>query len=308
MAAAVFVSLFPIALLIGLGHLLARSGFIAPAFWPQAEKLSYFVLLPSLFFSALASADFTGVPVGRIALVLMLGLLATSAVVLLGQRLSGQNGAAFTSVFQGSVRFNNYVGLTAAATLFGPGALGIAALANAVIVPSVNILSILVFSRYGEVRAGVGATLRRILVNPLVLSCLGGFAMQASGLPLPPGLDSGLRALGQAALPVGLLCVGAALDWSALRTGTRAVAGASLAKFVVLPAVTAVLCLAFGMQGTAALVVILFQCLPTASSSYVLARQLGGDAPLMAGIITFQTIAAFATMPLTLILAARFLG
>ncbi|MFD1912960.1 AEC family transporter [Halodurantibacterium flavum] len=308
MAAAVFISLFPIALLIGLGHVLARSGFIAPAFWPQAERLAYFVLLPALFFSALANADFTGVPVLAIAGVLIAGLLGAALLLVLVQEVSGQDGAAFTSVFQGSVRFNNYVGLTAATALFGPAALGIAALANAVIVPTVNILSILVFSRYGTARAGLGATVKRILVNPLVLSCLGGFAMQATGLPLPPGLDGGLRALGQAALPIGLLCVGAALDWSALRTGTRPVALASLAKFGLLPVLTFALCLWAGLGGTAALVVMLFQCLPTASSSYVLARQLGGDAPLMAGIITFQTIAAFATMPLTLILAARLLG
>jgi predicted permease len=51
----------------------------------------------------------------------------------------------------------------------------------------------------------------------------------------------------------------------------------------------------------------LFHSLPTASSAYILSRQLGGDAPLMAGIIAFQTLLAAVTMPLTLLAASRWL-
>jgi len=40
--------------------------------------------------------------------------------------------------------------------------------------------------------------------------------------------------------------------------------------------------------------------LPTATSSYILARQLGGDAPLMAAIVSGQTLLAVATIPLIL--------
>lgn len=58
----------------------------------------------------------------------------------------------------------------------------------------------------------------------------------------------------------------------------------------------------FGLGGQAATLAILFQSLPTASSSYVMARQLGGDAPLMAGICALQTVAAAVAVPLALIL------
>ena len=49
-------------------------------------------------------------------------------------------------------------------------------------------------------------------------------------------------------------------------------------------------------------VAVLFAALPTASSSYIMSRQLGGDAPLMAGITTLQTLLAAVTLPLTLAL------
>ena len=55
-------------------------------------------------------------------------------------------------------------------------------------------------------------------------------------------------------------------------------------------------------------VALLFGAAPTASSAYTLARQLGGDAPLMAAIVTIQTALSFLTLPLTLKLVGYVLG
>ena len=54
------------------------------------------------------------------------------------------------------------------------------------------------------------------------------------------------------------------------------------------------------IAGTAAFVAVLFNGLPTATSAYILARQLGGDATLMASLITAQTLLAMLTLPLVL--------
>ena len=50
----------------------------------------------------------------------------------------------------------------------------------------------------------------------------------------------------------------------------------------------------------------LCSAVPTSASAYVLARQMGGDAPLLAQIITLQTILAAITMPVAIALAAWF--
>ena len=70
-----------------------------------------------------------------------------------------------------------------------------------------------------------------------------------------------------------------------------------------MPAIAALTCWAFDVQGLTAAVVILFSATPTATSAYILARQLGGDAGMMAGITTLQTAAALVTLPLVLTLA-----
>jgi predicted permease len=79
------------------------------------------------------------------------------------------------------------------------------------------------------------------------------------------------------------------------------VAVTAVVKFGLMPLVTVLACLALGLRGPAAATALLFQALPTASSSYIMARQLGGDAPLMAGIIALQTVMAGAALPLVLL-------
>jgi hypothetical protein len=300
MTTAVALALLPIAFLITLGAALRRSGFLVEAFWPQAERLSYFVLLPALFVHGLSSADLSGVPVAALGLALMLSTGAAALILIALRPWLAGDGAAFTSVFQGGVWFNNYVGVTLAAGLFGAQGVALAAVANAAIVPTVNVLCVLVFARFGTARPTLRGILRQLALNPLVLACLGGVAMQAGGVELPPGLEGAVRALGQASLPLGLLCVGAALDLTPGRAWARPILGTSLIKFGIMPALAALACVLLKLDGPAAATALLFQALPTASSSYIMARQLGGDAPLMAGITAAQTLLAAAAIPLVL--------
>jgi malonate transporter and related proteins len=305
---AILVALAPAAALIALGYLLKRRHFLPEAFWPGAERLAYFVLLPALLIHGLATADLSQVPVARLMLVIALSLTAVAALLVASRTTMGIGGRAFTSVFQGGIRFNNYVGLTVAAGLLGGPGIALAAVANATIVPIANLFCILVFARFAEGKASLSGTVRSVLSNPLILASAIGAVLQASGLGLPPGLEGMIRALGTAALPIGLLCVGAGFDLFAVRQGLRATLIACAAKFLALPLATFLICLALGVRGEAALVAMLFQSLPTATSSYILARHLGGDAPLMAGIIALQTVVSALVIPLALIAAMRWLS
>jgi hypothetical protein len=54
------------------------------------------------------------------------------------------------------------------------------------------------------------------------------------------------------------------------------------------------------VDGVAAFVAVLFNALPTAPTAYILAKQLGGDASLMASLITWQTLVSLITLPVLL--------
>lgn len=299
MTHALLLALLPIALLIALGAWLRHRRFLADAFWPQAERLGYYVLLPALFLHGLSTAKLEGVPVQGMILALVSSTVLVALLIVALRRCLKVDDSAFTSVFQGGVRFNNYVGVSAAAGLFGAQGIALAAVANAAIVPTVNILCVLVFARYGSAeRMSCKGVAKQMALNPLLVACAGGITLHASGWGLPLVVEPMLKALGQASLPLGLLCVGAALDLRAVRSWLRPVGMASVAKFLVMPLMTLGACHVFGLKGEAAIAALLFQALPTASSSYIMARQLGGDAPLMAGIIAGQTLLAAVALPL----------
>ena len=93
------------------------------------------------------------------------------------------------------------------------------------------------------------------------------------------------------------MAVGAGLDLAAARDHGRFVAMTTAIKLGALPLATLILCAVFGVDGLAATVSVMYASLPGSATSYVMARQMGGDSTLMAGIITATTIAAMAALP-----------
>ena len=287
------------ALLIALGWTLKWRNFAGEAFWRGFDRLVYFVLLPALLLHSLMGAEFSGAEAGALALSAALPIFALTLILLAARRALGLEGPAFSSVYQGSVRSNTYVALATVPALYGEGGFALLALLLAAVVPLVNVLSVVVLSVQGRGRRPKPSEVAgSVATNPLILACALGLLANASGTTrLPAGLDGVLAALSAAALPCGLIIVGAALSPGALGGHARGVALSAAAKFLALPLLSLGAGRLLGLQPEALGAVVFFQAQPAATASYVLARQLGGDAELMASIVTVQTLLAFAVLP-----------
>lgn len=296
------LALWPLFALIVAGYYLRRWAFPNEAFWPGAERLNYFMLFPALLFSSLATAPLDNPALPRLALAVLLALGIAWLALLLVRRVRGWPAGRFGAFSQGILRFNTYLGLAAVGSLFGQKGLTLAAIMLALMVPTVNVLS--VWSLTAERGVSARSLLLPILKNPLILACLGGALVNLSGLGLPGGSDRLLSLLAAASLPLGLLCVGAALKPEQLSGEVPALASNSLLRLLAMPMLA--WAVAYGLQLPAmeSTVLVLFFALPTAPTAYVLTRQLGGDSQLMAGIITLQTLLAAASLPLLLLLVA----
>jgi hypothetical protein len=295
----------PVFLLIFLGWLLRRRAFPGEGFWAPAERLTYFLFFPVLLATTLARADFAELAVLPMAGAIVAAILiATAALLALRGPLTawlGLEGPGFTSLYQGVVRMNTYIGLAVAFGVAGEAGLAAAGVAIAAIVPLVNLLCVSLLARHGTAaQPTLVGVAQQVATNPLILGCAAGGLLNATGLGLPPVLGDTMEILARAALPLGLLCVGAALDLRAARAAPRPVLVSSALKLLALPGLTALGCWALGVGGTAAFVAVLFNGLPTATSAYILARQMGGDGTLMASLITAQTLLAMLSLPLIL--------
>lgn len=294
-------SLIPIFALIVLGQVLKRYDFPGAAFWPFAEKLTYYILFPALLLYTLATTDLSGLDAAPMAAALIgaLGLVAI-LLILLKPRLGFDN-PSFTSLFQGCIRPNTYIGLAATIALYQNNGAALAAIAIISVIPFVNLLSVMALARYGSAHhRGWLYTLPAIAKNPLIIACVLGIILNGYYRYLPWGTGRILDLLGRASLPLGLLIVGAGLDVRSLSAQKAATSLASAMKLLLLPLLTMIMCRFFDVGYLASTVAVLFAALPGAPSSYVLSRQLGGDHDLMAGILTVETALAFVTMPVIL--------
>ena len=298
-----FTALLPVFIIIFIGYACRHLGFPGDVFWGAAERMTYFVFFPALLINKLAFASFAASTALPMAAAIMATIVTLSAVLLLLRPRNMWTGPVFSSVFQGSIRFNTFVGLAAVSALLGSSGVTLAAVALMAMIPLINLLCVPTVAYFGHKNAGGMLHMAwEILRNPLILACLIGFAINIIQIPKPAGIFQVFDLLGRAALPVGLLAVGAGLQVTSLKTNLSGLLASCLIKLILFPGLTALFCLVFQVTGEAKTVALLFASLPTAVSAFILARQLGGDTTLMASIVTVHTVAAVATMPLMLAL------
>ncbi len=311
--ALVLSALLPVFLVIAIGAVLRRVLLRDTADWVGLERLTYYVLFPALLIVAAAKADLANVDVAAVAASLVGAVLLLSSLLLVLRApildLTGADGPAFTSLFQGAVRWNTYIVLAVAGGLYGRDGIAIVAVAMVVAIPVVNVLCVYVLARFAGSHP---PTIRHIAVqlfrNPLIWACAIGGGINFFALPVPKVVMEVGEILGRASLALGLLVVGAGLVLEHLRRPQPAVLLAMGLKLVLKPAVALGLGWLLGLQGMGLVTIAIAAGVPAAPAAYVLARQMGGNAALVANILTLQTLAAAITLPVLVAIARSLAG
>jgi predicted permease len=300
-------ALLPIFALIVTGAVLRQTDFITATHWAGFERVTYFVLFPAVLIDTLARADLSAVPFWRMGLTLVASILAMAALLLLLkpwlEKTFHLDGPAFTSVFQGATRWNSFAALAMASSLFGREGVTLAAVSVAAMIPLLNILAVGVLARYAAPqKLSLSGFLRTLIGNPFIWSCVIGIAINAGGLTLPKIVMTYTDMLGKASLSAGLLVVGAGLDLTRMKSPHQGMFVSCALRLIGMPLFGFLIARSLDLTGITMGIVILSTAVPTASGAYILARQMGGDADLMAEILTYQTLFSMATLPLALFL------
>lgn len=302
---AIFAALAPVFFLILIGAFMRRMDFPGDGFWQPVDKLIFYVLFPALLVDRIGNADFAALSIGPVAASTIVATLIVAGLLMGLSPVLKVRHDVFSSIFMGSIRFNTFVGIAAAGALYGDAGLTLAAIVIAVQVPLVNFLTVLVLSSVHAQNEGLFRRwfriLRELFKNPLIAACIAGAIINGLNISIPNVFGTVLTALGNASLPLALLACGAGLSFSSFGASRAYLAWSLILKLGGMPICTAATCALFGVDGLTAKVAILFASLPSATSAYIIARQMGGDAPLIATVITVSTILAAITMPLVLL-------
>ncbi len=299
----------PIFLIIATGYLLFRAKIVDESVWSAIEHICFYLLFPFLIIRTLSRANLGSVPVIDFMAVIVVAILGMSALLILIQafiwKRFPQSGPSFSSIFQGATRFHGFVAIAVIGPLYGDAGVTLAALALAIMVPLLNVISVVVLSVYGhsDTRPQVIAVAKKIVTNPLIIACIVGLLFNWLGLP--DILYETIGIIGAGGLGLALLAVGAGMNFGQAAQHKMLLTVGVLTRLIGMPAIVIAMSWLVGLDGTARTVAIIAGAVPTAASAYVMARKMGGNAELMSSIVTFQVIVAFFTLPLFIYIAEQ---
>lgn len=289
----------PISLIIGLGILLKRIGWITDEFAKAGSELVFNLTLPCLLFVNIATTNLTDhFPTF---LIVFAGAIMTVAFIIFHLTAYGiKNKIARGAFVQGACRGNMaIIGLALSVSAFGEPALAIASMYLAVLVVPLNIFSILTLYYHQEKKTSTKEVARSVLTNPLAIAI--SLAIIVALLPIQVPklmLDTG-NYLAKMTLPLALLCVGATIRWQEFRSSSI-LYWAIGSKIVFIPVVASVLGFYIGLSGVELGVLFMMTAAPTAAAAYPMVRNIGGDYHLTAAIIAGSTLMSIVSSTLGL--------
>ncbi|MEX0729239.1 MAG: AEC family transporter [Aquisalimonadaceae bacterium] len=304
--------LAPVTLIIALGWALVRTGFLSARALHDMNRLTYWVGLPSLLvYRTAASSPEIGTMGGVLIVGFATTLIGALAAVIVARVLAiplESRSTFVLGVFRGNLIFVGLPIVLYAFSGLGEAAAGVESSLLLVFGPMVvlyNVMAVLVLLHGGGVKRNdaLSAAMRGLMTNPILIACIVGLTLSWTATELPMLAERTLSAIGQMALPLALICIGGTLHTTRVHGSLRWAVVGSLMKLLLLPAVGYLLAVQLGLTAEHTLLLLILMACPSATASYVLVRQMGGDEPLASGTILVSHLLAIPAMIVVLVVA-----
>ena len=300
----IFQHILPIFLNIFLGAVLKHNWLKSEEFWKNLEKLFFYILLPAGIFNHVfhATLNFSS------QLKLILVLITTSTIVilflLLYKRYFKVPAAEFTSIFQGSIRFNNVIFISLGGSLLNEEGMSILAVIAAYMIIYTNIISVVMFNIYLPNYYDENTSkykvyykfITSILYNPIIIATIIACIFNYLDIKLHTYLIKFLNNLGHAGFTIGVIIIGASLKFNINKIHVSYIAVSVISKLLLFPIITIILLKIFNITSVEKDVALIYSAMPCTISGYVLSKQLGGDYECMAAIVTTSIIFSLFTL------------
>ena len=302
----IFLLISPVFILIILGNLLRRIGVPELSFWHASDKLIYWVLIPALLFHHVSQITLSSIMIANYAVVILSGLFVVTTLSFIAGKLFGYTPQIWTSLMQGAARHNAFIALAIAGSLFGNKGLALGAIFMVILIPIINIVIVSVMASTlnqeegNNSRSSTFDVLFELIKNPFILAIAAGLVISFVDAERIIIIHDATGLLGSAALPIMLLSIGANIKIREISLAITPIIIANVLKLLIFPIVVFFVAKSVNLSLFETTVAVIFAAVPTAASSYSLAKQFGGETQLMTSIITIQVALSFITIPIIL--------
>ena len=301
-------AVIPVFLIMLLGYELKRRELLSAGFLASGNKLLFYIALPIMLFRGVYTNDIRDFIDFRF-IAFVLGITMATFFTLWGiASIFIKEKSVVASVVQGSFRGNfALMGIPIILNLAGNAGMARAALVVVFAIPFFNVLSIMVLAPCTGEKVGVKSVILAVLKNPSNILIAIGIILTLLNLSLPAILNVTMNSIANLASPLALLCIGGGMVFHGFDAKFKYAAIASAIKIIVVPIIFTTSAILLGFRDYDLAVILVLGGVPTATISYAMAAQMGGDTSVAGTIIVITTLASAVTLTL-FIYVMRVLG
>lgn len=289
----------PIFLMMLLGMLFRKLGWMDEVFAAKMNKFVFLVPLPVLLFEQLATVDFSEVWDIKFILfcfvVTAISITISTLISLLWKDRSIK-GEFIQATYRSSAAL---LGIAFIQNIYGTA--GMAPLMIIGSVPLYNIMAVVVLSFFkpgqkGMDKALIKKTLIGIITNPIIIGIVAGLLWSALKLPMPVILHKAVSSIGGVATPMGLMAMGATFDIKKAFGKIKPTVIAAFIKLVGFVAVFMPLAVATGFRREKLIAILVMLGSATTVSSYVMAKNMGHEGVVSSSVVMLTTMCSAFTL------------
>ena len=291
----------PVFIIILFGYILRRKGIASDAYISSATTIVYYFALPASLFEQVSTSDFFELMNIKFVLFVVGATIAVFIVVWILAAIFIKDRSKISAFVQAVFRGNYvYVGLPITQNLLQTKVIPSTILVIAFVLPIYNILAVIILTYYNEKKEKVNVIklLLDIIKNPMIVAILVAIPFSLLKIKLPFAITKPIDYIGSLASPMALMLVGAGIHFDALVKNLKYIVNASIIKAVIQPLIIVPIAILLGFNSEQIATIFVLFSVPTAMNAYIMAKKLGGDGELSAGIIVLTVILSVVTMPI----------
>jgi len=292
-----FEVIAPLLVLMLLGGFLRKVKVFDENTVKKMNAAIFKAFLPTLIFYNLYKSSIDDVKDVGTALyasgVLIGAYLLSAFIVCAVEKDNAKRGA----MVQGMCRSNFVIfGAPLCISICGEGIAGKISVAVAIVIPVINILSVITLEFFRGGKPSIRKMLKGVITNPLIIASAIGIVVLLSGIKLPALAEKSVSDVSKIATPLALILLGASVNLGSIKGNLKQLIIAVTGKLIVIPLVGITGAVLLGMRGGDVALLIAALASPTAVSSYPMALQMDSDSELAAQIVAFDTTICIITV------------
>ncbi|MCX7965328.1 MAG: AEC family transporter [Syntrophorhabdaceae bacterium] len=287
---AVIETIIPIFLIIIFGYIIHRKGVINDRFISEANKFVFLFPLPLLIFTGILKSDIKSVYLSHILAVIIptFALIFLSFFIGYAQKLrSATLGTFIQTSFHGNV---SYIGLAVLFYLLGEKGLKQGSILIGIMILLNNGMAIAILSLFSHQEKNIAKSILSIIKTPVIIATFLGLIVIYTGIPVPSYIFKAMVILSNIALPMALIMIGASIGIKNIKKNLRDSITSAMLKLFALPGFAALYFKLLNIDFKDIVHVFILLATPTATTSYIMAYEIGGDPELASNAVTLSTV------------------